>query len=190
MNTITGNVLLGCSASAALHKGCDLASKLSQAGHRVRCVLTPRAAKLISPQLFEALTGEPAGSTEFGPERRGAMDHIDLSQWADVIVVAPASADLIGRIANGIAGDLLTTTLLATPTSVPRLFSPAMNPIMWEAPAVRRNVARLIEDGWEQADPGSGHMACGVEGTGRMAEPLDLVPRIAALLEQAFNARP
>lgn len=189
MNEIAGNVLLGCSASAALHKGCDLASKLSQAGHRVRCVLTPRAAELISPQLFEALTGEPASSTEFGSERRGAMDHIELSQWADAIVVAPASADLIGRLANGLAGDLLTTALLATSTRVPRLLSPAMNPIMWEAPAVRRNVERLVEDGWILADPGAGHMACGVEGTGRMAEPLDLVPRVTQLVADSVGRK-
>lgn len=176
------NVLLGCAASAALHKGADLASKLSQAGHRVRCVLTPRAAELISPQLFEALTGEPAQSSEFGDERRGAMDHIALSQWAECIVVAPASADLIGRLAHGLAGDLLTTALLATPRSVPRLLSPAMNPHMWDAPAVRRNVATLLADGWVLAEPGAGHMACGVEGKGRMVEPLDLVARVADLL--------
>lgn len=184
-NSNPKNVLLGCSASAALHKGADLASKLTQAGYRVRCVLTPRAAELISPQLFEALTGEPARSTEFGDSRRGGMDHIDLSQWAGAVVVAPASADLIGRIANGLGGDLLTTALLATPTAVPRLFSPAMNPHMWSAPAVERNVARLVEDGWTMAEPVEGHMACGVAGPGRMVEPLDLVARLGELLGSA-----
>jgi len=178
------NIVLCASASAALHKSCDLASKLAQAGHRVRCVLTPRAAELISPQLFEALTGEPAQSSEWGHERRGAMDHITLSQWAECIVLAPASADVIARLANGLANDLVTTVVLATPRSVPRLLSPAMNPHMWSAPAVRRNVEQLIADGWTIAEPGAGHMACGVEGQGRMCEPLDLVARVAEILGQ------
>jgi phosphopantothenoylcysteine decarboxylase / phosphopantothenate---cysteine ligase len=117
-------VLLGCSASAALHKGADLASKLTQAGHQVRVVLTARAAELISPQLFEALTGEPAQVSEFGPGRQGAMDHISLSQWAELLLLAPAGADLVGQLANGLAGDLLSTTVLATPAAVPRLIAP------------------------------------------------------------------
>jgi phosphopantothenoylcysteine decarboxylase/phosphopantothenate--cysteine ligase len=176
------NVLLGAGASAALHKGCDLASKLTQAGHRVRVVLTPRAAELIHPQLFEAVTGEPAASSEFGPVRRGAMDHIDLARWAELVVVAPASADLVGRIANGLAGDLLTTALLAVPQGIARLLCPAMNPVMLAHPAVARNLGTLCEHGWRVLEPGAGHLACGDDGMGRLPETDEIVAAVAALV--------
>lgn len=175
-------ILLCAGASVAIYKACDLASKLAQAGHEVRAALTPAAARLVSPQLFEAVTGAPAASTELGPERRGAMDHIDLAQWAELALVAPCTADLAGRIANGLGDDLVTTALLALPAGVPRLLVPAMNPNMLAQPAVTRNLARLREDGWEVVDPEEGHMACGVEGRGRFADPADVAARVAALL--------
>lgn len=164
------HVLLGASASVAVYKACDLASKLAQGGHAVRAVLTERAALLCSPQLFEAVTGEPAQVSEFGRGRRSAMDHIALAEWADVLVVAPASADLVGRLAQGLAGDLLTTVALALPPSAPRLVCPAMNPHMLEHPAVQRNLERLAEDGWRVLPPEEGHLACGVSGAGRLPD--------------------
>ncbi len=176
-------ILLGASASAALHKACDLASKLAQQDHHVRAVLTPRAAELISPQLFEALTGEPARTDEFDEaERSGGMDHISLSQWTELIVVAPATADLVGRLAHGLGGDLLTTAILAVPQSVPRLLCPAMNPHMLATPSVARNLAQLVEDGWRLVEPGEGHMACGVEGKGRLAEPPQIIEAVRRAL--------
>jgi len=176
------HVLLGAGASAALHKACDLASQLAQAGHRVRAVLTPRAAQLVSPQLFEALTGEPAQVDEFGGARRGGMDHIELSQWAELLVVAPAPADLVSRLALGLANDLVTTAALALPAGVPRLLAPAMNPHMLAAPAIQRNLDALREDGWRVLEPGSGHMACGIEGRGRMPEPEEILAAVQALV--------
>jgi len=175
-------ILLCCGASAALHKGVDLASKLTQAGHRVRAVLTPSAAKLISPQLFEAVTSEPASVVELGSERRGAMDHIELSTWAEAVLVAPATADLISRMALGLAGDLVTTTLLAIPGGVPRMVCPAMNPNMLANPAVGRNLGTLREDGWRVLDAESGHMACGVDGQGRLPEVEVIVDEVASWL--------
>ena len=163
-------ILLGCGASAALHKACDLASKLAQEGHLVRALLTPRAAELVSPQLFEALTGEPARASEFGPARRGGMDHIELSQWGELLLVAPATADLVARLALGLADDLVTTTALALPPEVPRLLAPAMNPHMLASGPVRRNLDRLREDGWTLVEPAEGRLACGVEGHGRLPE--------------------
>ncbi len=177
------NVLLGCAASAALHKACDLASKLTQKGHRVRTILTPNAAKLIAPQHFEALTGEPASSDEFdSAQRRTAMDHVDLGQWAELVLLAPASADLIGRIANGIASDLISTAVLVVPQDIPRLLAPAMNPTMLANPAVQRNLKRCLDDGWQLVDPTVGHMACGDAGAGRLAEPLDIVAAVERTL--------
>ncbi|MEM1449338.1 MAG: flavoprotein [Planctomycetota bacterium] len=179
------DVLLCCSASVSVYKACDLASKLSQAGHRVRTVLTNNAARMVSPQLFEAVTGEPAFVSEWGDDRKAAMDHIDLSKFADLVVVAPCSADLAARLAHGLADDLVTTTLLAVPAGVPRLVCPAMNPNMLEHPAVRRNFAQLGEDGWQLVDAEAGHMACGDVGSGRLAEP----PTIVAAIEAALEAR-
>ena len=173
-------ILLAAGASAALHKSCDLASKLTQEGHEVRALLTPRAAELVRPQLFEAVTGQPAQVDEFGGARQGAMDHIELSRWGQALVVSPCTADLLSRLALGLGGDLVTTVALALPGEVPRLLAPAMNPNMWAHPAVQRNAGRLREDGWQLLDPVSGHVACGDEGAGRMVEPGTILEAIRA----------
>lgn len=174
-------VLLGLAASASVHKGADLASKLTGAGHCVHAVLTPRAAELVSSQLLEALTGNPAGVHEFGDDRDGAMDHIDLARKTELLLIAPATADLIGRLAHGLASDLLTTLCLAVAPGVPRAIAPAMNPHMWAQKVVQRNLEILRGDGWLVLSPEDGTMACGDEGTGRLMEPMDM---IAALGEQ------
>jgi len=174
------HVLLGVSASVALYKSCDLASKLTQAGLEVRCILTENAAKLISPQLFEALTGQSAHVSEWGENRKGAMDHIDLARWGDALVVAPATADWMARTSHGFANDLLTTVQLAMEEAKPRWMCPAMNPTMLEAKAVERNSARLQEDGWQLVAPGEGHTACGESGAGRMAEPQEIADHVLA----------
>lgn len=175
-------ILLAASASVALYKACDLASKLTQDGHAVRAILTRRAAELVSPQLFEAVTGEPAYVDEFGAARRGAMDHIDLAKWGELFLAAPASADLVARFAHGLADDLVTTVALALPATTPRLVAPAMNPNMLAQPAVRRNLAQLAADGWQVIDPDAGHMACGDAGKGRLPEPATLVERVRQAL--------
>ncbi len=175
-------ILLGVAASAALHKACDLASKLAQEGHEVKCILTPRAAELISPQLFEALTGEPAWVEEFGKSRSRGMDHIDLSRWAQAICIAPATADVVSRLALGLANDLLTTAALALDPQVPRILCPAMNAHMLASPPIVRNLETLRGDGWRVLEPGEGHLACGVEGRGRMSEPEDIRDFLAEAL--------
>jgi len=175
-------ILLGVSASVALYKACELASRLTQDGHEVVTVMTPRAAELIDPQLFQALTGRAARSTEYGPARLGGMDHIDLSAGVDLFVVAPCSADLLARLALGLADDLLTTTGLALAPGTARLLCPAMDPNMLAQPATLRNLETLRSDGWELVAPEEGHMACGVEGKGRLADPEAIRKRIAELL--------
>ena len=177
-------ILLGAAASVALYKACDLASKLSQAGHAVRAVLTARAAALVAPQLFEAVTGEPAFTDEFGATRRGAMDHIELARWAELVLVAPCSADLAARLALGLGDDLVTTVALALPAGTQRILAPAMNPNMLAHPAVARNLARLREDGWEVLEPDAGPMACGDEGPGRLPEPARIAARVAERLRR------
>ncbi len=177
-------VLLAVSASVSIYKACDLASKLTQAGHRVRCALTENAARLVSPQLFAAVTGESAQVSEWGSARRTAMDHIDLARWADLVVVAPATASLCARLATGQGEDLVSTALLAVETAKPRLLCPAMNPTMLANPAVARNLAQLASDGWEVLEPGTGHMACGEAGSGRLPEPADILARVSARLTE------
>ena len=174
-------ILLGAGASAALYKACDLASQLSQRGNEVRVVLTPNAARLVAPQLFEAVTGQPAQVDEFGDQRRGAMDHIELSAWGELLVVAPATADLVARLALGLAGDLLGTVALALDSACPRLIAPAMNPRMLAAPATARHLETLQGDGWRVLAPGHGHMACGDAGPGRLSEPEEIVAELERL---------
>lgn len=176
------HILLISSASAALHKACDLASKLSQEGHAVRSVLTPRAAELVSPQLFEALTGQTAQVGEFGEERRGGMDHIELAQWAELVVVAPCTADLLARLALGLGSDLASTVPLAVAAGVPRLLCPAMNPHMLAAAPIQRHLDQVREDGWRVLEPGEGHMACGDEGSGRLSEPAEILAAVREIL--------
>jgi phosphopantothenoylcysteine decarboxylase/phosphopantothenate--cysteine ligase len=171
-------ILLAAGASAALHKACDLASTLAQDGHQVRCLLTPRAAELVHPQLFEALTGEAAFVREFGDARRSGMDHIELARWAEAFLVAPATADLVARLALGLADDLVTTVALALPPGVPRLLCPAMNPHMLAAAPIARHLTQLGRDGWELIEPDAGRLACGDEGRGRLAEPAAIVARL------------
>lgn len=175
-------ILLGLSASAAIHKGADLASKLNGAGHSVHAVLTANAAQLISEQLLEALTGNRASVHEFGDERAEAMDHIELAQKTELLLIAPATADLIGRLANGLAGDLLATLCLAVPVGVPRVIAPAMNPHMWAQPVVQRNLQTLCGDGWHVLAPSDGEMACGDVGTGRLMEPADMLAALGKWL--------
>jgi phosphopantothenoylcysteine synthetase/decarboxylase len=176
-------VLLCCGASVAIYKACDLASKLTQAKHEVRVVLTRSAAKLIHPQLFEAVTSQPASVDEFGPARRGAMDHIELAKWAELLLVAPATADLVGKLSLGLADDLVTTVALAYPAGKPRLLCPAMNPQMLEQGSVRRNLANLRGDGWTILEPEEGHMACGDDGKGRLPEVETILARVRDLLK-------
>jgi len=174
-------VILGAGASAALHKACDLASKLTQAGCEVRTILTPNAARLVAPQLFEALTGQPAQVDEFAAERRGAMDHIELSAWGQALIVAPATADVLARLALGLAGDLLGTVALAFAPERPRFVAPAMNPRMLAAAPIARHLATLVSDGWRVLEPASGAMACGDVGPGRLPEPADILAELKRL---------
>jgi phosphopantothenoylcysteine decarboxylase/phosphopantothenate--cysteine ligase len=180
-------LLLVCGASAALHKACDLASKLVQEGHVVRAVLTPRAARLVRPQLFEALTGQVCQITEWGRTRQGAMSHIELATWAEAAIVAPLSADLAARLACGLANDLASTACLALPAAVKRLACPAMNPHMHAAPAVQRNLEQLRRDGWTLLEPRDGHMACGVHGKGRLPEADEIQSELRRLLAPSAN---
>lgn len=175
-------VLVGVGASAACFKAVAVCSALTQQGHSVQAVLTRHAARLVTPLQFSAVTGVKALCDEWEPADPSGMDHISLARAADLLLVCPASAGLIGSLAHGLAGDLLGSLALALEAGKPRLLAPAMNPEMWAHPAVRRNAATLRGDGWTIIGPADGPTACGERGAGRMSEPDEICAAVRAAL--------
>lgn len=177
-------ILLIIGGGIAAFKALDLIRRLRERGVSVTPVLTRAGAEFVTPLSVSALAGHKVFSDLFDLTDEAEMGHIELSRSADLIVVAPATADLMAKMAAGLAGDLAATLLLATDTPV--LMAPAMNVRMWQHPATRRNLATLTADGIRTVGPNDGDMACGEHGPGRMAEPLEIV----AAIEAAFGAGP
>ena len=174
-------IVLGVTGGIAAYKAADLCSKLVQAGHGVTVVMTAAAERFIGATTFEALTGRPVHREMFSPQEGFHQgEHIGLARRAELLVVAPASADFLAKLAYGFADDLLSTIVLVT--TAPILVAPAMNCDMWAKPAVQRNVAQLKADGIHFVDPGDGWLSCGQVGPGRMAEPPQIQVAIERLL--------
>ena len=171
-------ILLGVSGGVAAYKAAAVASGLVQAGARVSVIMTPSATRFIGATTFEALTGRPVQSDVFSPREHYQGEHIGLARRADLAIVSPATAQTLARLAHGLADDLLSTTLLCF--TGPVLLAPAMNCEMWAKASVQRNVTTLVDDGYEMIGPGEGWLSCGQVGAGRMAEPDDILERIAA----------
>ncbi len=185
MTTLSGRkILLVIGGGIAAYKALELVRLIAKAGGETRAVLTAAGAEFVTPLSLAALTGHPVRQSLFLPDDETAMGHIELSRWADLVVVAPATAGLIAKAANGHADDLASTTLLATDKRV--LLAPAMNVRMWLHPAVQANVERLKGfDGLHAmavVGPDEGEMACGEFGPGRMAEPAAILSAIEGLL--------
>jgi len=174
-------VLVAASGGIAAYKVPELVRALRTAGHAVRCALTPAATGFVSPLVLQTLSEQPVRTELFDAEQEGRIDHIALADWAEAVVVAPATANLLARLAHGLADDLVTTLLLAT--RAPVLVAPSMNVNMWRHPATRRNVELLRERGVRFVGPEAGWLACGWEGEGRMASPGD----VAAAVELALG---
>jgi phosphopantothenoylcysteine decarboxylase/phosphopantothenate--cysteine ligase len=180
-NLIDLNILLGVSGGVAAYKAVDLASKLTAAGARVNTVMTKNACRFVNLKSFEAVTRWPVFTSLWSTTEQHRSGHIALCDWADIVVVAPATADIIAKIANGICDDLLSTTLCACwPLIKSRvvLLAPAMNENMWTNPAVQRNVKTVEDVGFQLIGPEKGRLANGTEGIGRMAEPQDILKAI------------
>nr|WP_290821139.1 bifunctional phosphopantothenoylcysteine decarboxylase/phosphopantothenate--cysteine ligase CoaBC [Halomonas sp.] len=170
MARLTGKrVLLGVSGGIAAYKSALIVRLLKQMGCDVRVVMTEGAQAFITPMTLQALSGEEVRTSLLDPQAEAGMGHIELARWADLIVIAPATADLMARLAQGMADDLLTTLCLAS--DAPRLMAPAMNQAMWRHIATQRNLHTLIDDGWQMIGPAAGEQACGDTGPGRMSEP-------------------
>lgn len=165
-------VLLGISGGIAAYKSADLVRRLIERGAEVRVVMTEAARAFITPLTLQALSGHPVRSELLDPEAEAGMDHIALARWADQVVIAPATADLIARLTHGLANDLLTALVLAT--QAPLTLAPAMNQQMWAHPATQENIARLVARGVRLLGPASGSQACGEVGAGRMVEPVEI----------------
>ena len=159
-------VLIAVTGGIAAYKTAALVSQLTQAGAGVSVIMTRSATKLVAPKTFEALSGRPVGTAVFG---RGAHPHIESARQAEVLCVAPATANIVAKAALGLADDIVSTVLLAF--DGPIILAPAMNWLMWCKPPVVRNIAQLRADGMVIIGPESGHLSCGEVGAGRMAEP-------------------
>ncbi|MCM3767977.1 bifunctional phosphopantothenoylcysteine decarboxylase/phosphopantothenate--cysteine ligase CoaBC [Neobacillus niacini] len=171
-------ILLCVTGGIAVYKAAALTSKLVQAGAHVKVVLSESAAKFVTPLTFQALSRNDVYTDTFDEKNPQVIAHIDLADWADLVLVAPATANIIGKLAGGIADNMITTTLLAT--SAPVWIAPAMNVHMYDHPAVKRNLAILAEYGCQFIEPGEGYLACGYVGKGRLEEPEKIVSTIQA----------
>lgn len=171
-------VVLGVSGGIAAYKACALTSKLVQAGADVTVIMTSSATEFVKPLTFQALSRNPVYTDTFDEKIPEQISHIDVADWADLIILAPATANLIGKVANGIADDMLTTTLLAS--EAPVYVAPAMNVHMYAHPAVQNNLKKLETYGYRFIEPGEGYLACGYVGKGRLEEPETIV----SVLEQ------
>ena len=171
-------VLLGVAGGIAAYKACELVRRLRERDIEVRVVLTAGAARFVTATTFQALSGQPVRESLWDAGAEAAMGHIELARWADLILVAPASANLLARLAHGMADDLLTTLCLASDR--PLWLAPAMNRLMWAHPATQANRDTLLARGAHLLGPGSGAQACGEIGEGRMLEPAAIVAELLA----------
>ena len=176
-------VVLGVTGGIAAYKSPDLVRRLRERGAEVQVVMSAGAARFVTPLTFQAVSGRPVRDELWDPAGEAAMGHIELARWADLVLVAPATADVLARMAAGRADDLLTTLLLATEARV--AVAPAMNRVMWSHPATRANVALLQSRGVAVLGPGAGAQACGETGDGRMLEPAEIAESAAALVAPA-----
>ena len=173
-------ILIGIGGGIAVYRVAELARLLIKAGHTVRCVMTKSACEFVTPMTFEALTGEQVHTDLFDLTSEREMGHIRLARWADAVIIAPATASLLARIAHGIADNLLTTIMQVC--DAPVLVAPAMNSSMWQSTATRSNVETLRNRGIHFIGPASGNLACGEEGIGRMSEPAEIADALLPLI--------
>ena len=176
-------ILLAISGGIAAYKAPELVRALKRGGHEVRCALTPEAERFVSPLSLQAVSGETVRRDLFDAGEEGEIDHIGLADWADLVLVAPATANLLAKMAHGLADDLVTAVLLAT--RAPILVAPAMNVNMWSHPATQANLETLRGRGVSTIGPDAGELACGWEGLGRMSDPAVIAEAAEGLLVPA-----
>ena len=167
------NVILGVTGGIAAYKSVEIASRLRKAGASVHVIMTAGAQNFVTSMTFREITGNPVVTTMWGEITNHQVEHIALAELADLVIIAPATANFIAKAAAGMADDMLTTTVLAT--KVPIFFAPAMNSNMYNNQLTQANIKRLVELGWRFIPPASGHLACGTDGIGRLPEPAEIL---------------
>ena len=180
-------ILLCVSGGIAVYKAVALTSKLVQAGAEVKVMMTASAREFVTPLTFQALSRNPVYTDTFDEKDPSVIAHIDLADWPDLILVAPATANMIGKIANGLADDMISTTLLAA--TAPVWIAPAMNVHMYDHPAVKKNMSTLSSFGYSFVEPGEGYLACGYVGKGRLEEPETIVSLIGSYFSQTSDTQ-
>jgi phosphopantothenoylcysteine decarboxylase/phosphopantothenate--cysteine ligase len=173
-------VVVGLSGGIACYKACEVVRLLAAAGARVPVIMTAGAQQFVTPLTLQTLSGQPVATETFSLTQESEIGHIQLADAAECLLVAPATANVLAKLASGIADDLLTTVMLATRARV--VLAPAMNVHMWEHPTVQENLARLVARGARVVGPATGALACGYEGVGRLADPADIVEEVSAAL--------
>lgn len=174
-------IILGITGSIAAYKAADLASQLVKQGHEVHAVMTRAATEFIAPLTLQTLTRNPVAVSLEDEKQSWKPGHIELADQADLLLVAPATANVLGEFAHGLAPDPLSSIYLALPRATPVLIAPAMNGKMWLHPATQRNVAQLLQDGCRFVGPAEGGLACGYDGIGRLAPVEEILEQIAAI---------
>ncbi len=174
-------IVLGITGSIAAYKACELVRRLKDAGAEVKVVMTENASKFIGENTLLSLSGNKVVTNMFPSDEEWMPDHISLAGWADLILIAPATANILGKAASGIADDVLSTTILCARCKV--VFAPAMNSAMYENPIVQENIAKLRRLGYEFVEPEAGFLACGEEGVGRLADISTILEKLKASLE-------
>ena len=177
------NIVLGVTGSISAYKAADITSKLSKAGHDVHIILTDGGSRFITPLALQTLSKNKVHTEFFEEGNPKEVKHITLAENADILVIAPASANIIGKIAGGIADDLLSATVMAAATTTPIYLAPAMNTNMYENPIVQRNIEELTELGYKFIEPKESLLACGVIGKGALAD----VDEIVSIIENAVK---
>jgi len=167
------SIVLGIGGGIAAYKCCELARLLTKAGADVRCVLTSAGAQFVTPLTLQTLTTNPVHTDMWNLIQEKEISHISLADRADLVLVVPATADLIAKVTHGICDDLITTVICAT--KAPVLFAPSMNSNMWENPITQANVSSLKKHGYKFIEPAVGELACGYEGKGRLPEPEEIM---------------
>ena len=180
-------IVLGVSGGIAAYKAVELLRLLTQAGASVHVVMTASAKKFVTPLTFETLSGHPVYHEIFDSEHSAAMEHLQVAENADLLMIAPATANTLAKLANGLADDPLST--LFTGYDGPVLVAPAMNDKMWAHAAVQENIRKMKRMGVQVMNPEPGELACGVTGLGRLAEPADMVREIQQLLAQQSDLK-
>jgi len=173
-------ILIGVTGGIAAYKVPELVRALRRVGHAVRCAMTPEAAEFVTPLVLQTLTGQSVRTHLFDPAQEGEIDHVALADWAELLLIAPATANTLAKLAHGLADDPVSAMALAT--RAPLLLAPAMNVNMWRHPATQQNLALLRERGARVIGPDAGELACGWEGEGRMSEPAAIVEAVGLAL--------